>query len=630
MFRFPLLGLVLAALLAVPASAQTCTDGVQTSGALYEFCVPPGPPAPYLVLYAHGYIFPQQPLTLPSSSPTTAGIRDLLLSQGLAYGATSYYANGLVLPDLAVEDLREVVDLYTAAHGAPERVYLIGFSNGALISTVALENFPDEFDGALASCGPLDSYTNNVDYFGDIFVVLDHFIPGVLDMQFGVEAGTPGAITDAYFTALVTAATQAGVSPVELLAGYLQGVLSDPANATAVGQILGVLAVTPGIQAAFNDPVEGSTTIISAMAFNVFAGNQAAAVLGGNPYGNATRMYASPFGPVFDAALNASIARYTPDEEAREDLDEAFETTGDLMDPLVALHTTRDGVVPYWQSDRYEARTNALYFDLRPVERYGHCAFTPEEIAQGFFTDLLGSRTLACSTVFEADPVGSTTVGSGGGRVSFAFGIDNSAGATDETLDVWVTVRDQDGNVLRIQNRRTVTVGAGAKAVYSLAQRVPAGLPDGAYTYTIAVGDFDETNPAASSICGYETFSITKGTLAPLSIGAPFAVSAEKGAVVWPTPEIEEVRTETTSGDLLVAPNPTTGEVRFSFVLDAPADVTLRVFDVRGREIATVAEGRFGEGAHDLALDYALTPGVYVWRLAVGADVQTGRITVVR
>ncbi|MEM6327085.1 MAG: T9SS type A sorting domain-containing protein [Bacteroidota bacterium] len=624
--------LFLAALVAsASVSAQTCTDGVQSSGALYEYCVPPGPTPSVLVLYAHGYIFPQQPLTLPSASGDGAGVLGLALSNGFAYGASSYYANGLVLPDLAVDDLREVVDLYTAQYGAPERVYLVGFSNGALISTVALENYPDELDGALASCGPLDSYPNNVDYFGDVFVVFDAIFPDALDSLFGVEAGTPGAITSEFFNALVAAAAAAEVTPVQFIAGYLQGVLADPANAASTGQVLGILAATPGIQAAFNDPTEGVTTIISAMLFNVFAGNQAADVLGGNPYGNMDRLYASPFGPDFDAAFNATVPRYMADADARADLEDEFETVGELRDPVIALHTTRDGVVPYWQSVIYNNRVkNTLAFDLRPIERYGHCAFAPEEIGAAF-ADLLGSRAPGCDYVFEADAVGGTSVGSGGGRLSFAFGLDNTANDEDATIDVWISVRDADGNVIRVRALRQVTVGAGRVMAMRLGQRVPASLPDGTYTYSIVAGTFDAENPAASVPCGFETFVVTKGDANALKASAPVALGTMESGQ-WAELDVEGdlAPAATEAGTVRVAPNPTTGAVAFSFALEAPAEISLRVFDLRGREVATVAEGTLSDGPHALGLVRDLTPGVYVWRLAIGGEVQTGRITVVR
>ncbi|WP_412067819.1 hypothetical protein [Rubrivirga sp. IMCC43871] len=78
-----------------------------------------------------------------------------------------------------------------------------------------------------------------------------------------------------------------------------------------------------------------------------------------------------------------------------------------------------------------------------------------------------------------------------------------------------------------------------------------------------------------------------------------------------------------------IGPNPTTGPLRVSFALAAPGEASLAVYDVLGREVAS-ARGRLGAGPQHLALDATLPAGVYVWRLAVGDQVETGHVTVAR
>jgi hypothetical protein len=81
----------------------------------------------------------------------------------------------------------------------------------------------------------------------------------------------------------------------------------------------------------------------------------------------------------------------------------------------------------------------------------------------------------------------------------------------------------------------------------------------------------------------------------------------------------------------MVSPNPAAGTATFTFALERPAAVRLALYDVLGREVAVVDARVLAAGAHRLALDLsALPPGVYVWRLGAGEQVENGRVTVAR
>ncbi|WP_420454654.1 T9SS type A sorting domain-containing protein [Rubrivirga sp.] len=78
-------------------------------------------------------------------------------------------------------------------------------------------------------------------------------------------------------------------------------------------------------------------------------------------------------------------------------------------------------------------------------------------------------------------------------------------------------------------------------------------------------------------------------------------------------------------------PNPATGAARVRFELATAGDVSLRVFDATGRQVAVVAEGTRAAGAHEVSADLGgLASGVYVVRLVAGGEVATARIAVVR
>jgi len=68
-------------------------------------------------------------------------------------------------------------------------------------------------------------------------------------------------------------------------------------------------------------------------------------------------------------------------------------------------------------------------------------------------------------------------------------------------------------------------------------------------------------------------------------------------------------------------------------VLPAAAEARLRVVDVSGRHIATIAEGRLAAGRHEFRWDGRGTsgqvapPGIYFFRLDAGGSSATRRTT---
>jgi len=79
-------------------------------------------------------------------------------------------------------------------------------------------------------------------------------------------------------------------------------------------------------------------------------------------------------------------------------------------------------------------------------------------------------------------------------------------------------------------------------------------------------------------------------------------------------------------------PNPTQGQTTLSFSTAEPGPVTLAIYDVTGRKVATVVDGLMPAGPHTVAWNGGteLASGVYLVRLKVGDRVQTRRLTIVR
>lgn len=86
---------------------------------------------------------------------------------------------------------------------------------------------------------------------------------------------------------------------------------------------------------------------------------------------------------------------------------------------------------------------------------------------------------------------------------------------------------------------------------------------------------------------------------------------------------------------LRVFPNPAPGAVQVRFALDRDAPVSLRVFDVAGRLVSTLADRAWPAGEHAVAWDGTdgsgrrAAPGTYFLRLRVGDREQAARVTLV-
>jgi hypothetical protein len=80
-------------------------------------------------------------------------------------------------------------------------------------------------------------------------------------------------------------------------------------------------------------------------------------------------------------------------------------------------------------------------------------------------------------------------------------------------------------------------------------------------------------------------------------------------------------------------PNPTVGSVVIRFDVSRESDLSLRLFDVAGREVAILAHGRYPAGRHEIRLDAKISgrlpAGVYLYRLDAGSFSETRKMQVI-
>jgi len=78
-------------------------------------------------------------------------------------------------------------------------------------------------------------------------------------------------------------------------------------------------------------------------------------------------------------------------------------------------------------------------------------------------------------------------------------------------------------------------------------------------------------------------------------------------------------------------PNPFNPTTTIKFELQVGSDVTLEVFDVSGRKVATLVETRLNAGQHFAVFDAStLSSGVYFYRLRAGNMMMTKSMTLIK
>ncbi|MBO6525043.1 MAG: T9SS type A sorting domain-containing protein [Balneolaceae bacterium] len=78
-------------------------------------------------------------------------------------------------------------------------------------------------------------------------------------------------------------------------------------------------------------------------------------------------------------------------------------------------------------------------------------------------------------------------------------------------------------------------------------------------------------------------------------------------------------------------PNPFNPSTTISYSLDATTNVTLEVFDMMGRKVSTLVQGRQIAGEQTINFDAsALASGVYIYRLATGGEVLTKKMILLK
>jgi pimeloyl-ACP methyl ester carboxylesterase len=308
------------------------------------------------VVYAHGYVAPQEELALPIDELTVNGqfLPEIVLSLGYGFATTSYSKNGFVI-EQAVGDINALVDVLPRLPST--KVFAVGASEGGLVTTMLVEQHHEKYAGGLSMCGPVAGSHYQIQYVGDFRVVFDYYFPFVFDFGAIDVPETAYELWDGYYTPRIALTMLFRPHATNKLFS-ITGAARDPAQPIATG-------------------IETALTLLF---YNLSGTNDLIETAGGIVYDNRTVWY----GTRRTWLLNLLVERVEGDDLAQEYLRWFYEPTGDLEIPLVAIHNTLDPAVPFEHENIYAGRATPGQFKLIAVEGYGHCSFTNVEIMDAF------------------------------------------------------------------------------------------------------------------------------------------------------------------------------------------------------------------------------------------------------
>jgi hypothetical protein len=346
-------------------------DRRQASGSIYRICMPTSGYNGNLVVWAHGFQHTGTPVSIPEDQLCMNGfcIPQIINDLGFAFATNSYSKTGLAVRQ-GQADILDLVNIFIAKKGRPGKTYLVGASEGGLITALNVEQRSDVFSAGLAACGPIGSFPSQVNYFGDARATFEYFFPGLIPGDpFHPSPGLATMWPHFY---------EQSVKPV----------IFNPANRHQLDQWVTV-AQLPFDASNYLATVEQSVSDV--LLYSVVDFNDAGATLGGFPFDNKTHWYS---GSDNDLLLNIFVPRASADPNALAQMNTFYNTTGILSRPLITLHTLRDQQVPYFHEPIYDLKTLASGAFLTrhinfPIDRYGHCNFTLDEAVFAFAVTLL-------------------------------------------------------------------------------------------------------------------------------------------------------------------------------------------------------------------------------------------------
>ncbi len=323
-----------------------------------------------LVIWAHGYFGTGLELEVENHP-----LRPLLISQGYAWAASSYSRNDY---DVAtgVQDTHALTRRFNGIVGRPDRIYISGASMGGHITAVAVEQYPNTYDGALAICGALADF-EQFDYLMDFNVAAQQI--GIGSSAFPVEPVS-------YLFGVVPT-IKANLEPFP---GAWPFVLNSSGENLKNLVELRTGGVRPNYDLGFvfwNAPFLDDFLFQLGTLGNTIIRSPGIAV---DNYDVVYQFDSDPTLSPDEIAFNDGVFRQMADPQARNSngLAQLPVTTGDLSVPMITVHNLGDLFVPVLNEIEYARRVaehgNSEFLVQRAVRGVGHCDITPLEFSTAF------------------------------------------------------------------------------------------------------------------------------------------------------------------------------------------------------------------------------------------------------
>jgi hypothetical protein len=209
----------------------------------------------------------------------------------------------------------------------------------------------------------------------------------------------------------------------------------------------------------------------------------------------------------------------------------------------------------------------------------------------------------------------------GGGSFQFNVSLTRVLGP-QAPYSVWIRAKNPDGTYTSpLLGPVTVNTPVGTTVTRNRNQNIPGTWAPGVYVYSGYVNN-TFSYPAIDSA----SFTFTK-----LAVGG-------SGPYVWdannygePFPGEVAVAAPTTFAVTGAYPNPFNPSTSISFTLPEASRVTLNVYDVNGRQVASLVNGTLNAGSHKVTFDgSSLSSGVYLYVLKGSNQTATGKMVLLK
>jgi pimeloyl-ACP methyl ester carboxylesterase len=374
-------------LISCTALGQSTLTGSLPDGATYLIEVP----AQWngtLLLYSHGYVPPGA--ANPAQDVGDPGTRLFLLENGFALAGSSYPSTGWAVHEALIDQMA-VLDLFDNSIGHPQRTIAWGHSMGGGITAGLIQRFPNRFDAALPMCGVLSGGVGIWNEALDTVFAFKTLLGFGTGLQV-VHITDPLTNLTIGEQLLATAqSTPQGRARIALSAalsdfpGWFDPALPEPAatdfDAQEVNQFLWFANVDFPFLLAFRTELEFRAGGNPSFNTGVNYRKQLARSVDRE---EVEALYAAA-GLSLDADLDTlnNAARITADPGATDYLVQNIIYNGVIHVPVLAMHTSGDGLVVPQNESAYQLVVDQANDDdfLRQtyVHRAGHCTFTPAE-----------------------------------------------------------------------------------------------------------------------------------------------------------------------------------------------------------------------------------------------------------